>query len=120
MIIDRHLCFPWMVYGECDCTVSMNFYVKALVTADEFLVKDIYAIQCSGFQFNDGRAPLPWSQHTQRCDQFAAAFKVCYREDIGELQAEVQDKASEVLGPECWREIAKPVMPVGSLDYLEW
>lgn len=117
MNVDKVLCFKWQCYGdECDVVVRLSFYVRAWVTEEEFIVNDIYGIECSGFEFSDGRPPLPWTDHSRLCDQFRAAFKICYREDIGELQSEVQDKAREVLGPKI---IPKPITPQLHLDYLK-
>ncbi len=99
MRIDNMICFPWRCYGECDATVLMSFYVVGYCTADEFIVNDICGVLCSDVTFSDGRAPLPWSQHSQLLDQFEAVFKVCYAEDVCDLQDEVQDFARSVLGP---------------------
>lgn len=118
MIVDKALCFKWQLYGEADCEVWLSFYVKAYCTATEFLVRDIYGIQCCGYEFKDGRPSLPWTERTRMCSQFKAAFKVCYREDVCGLQDEIQDYAREKLGPKCWLEIAKTVPQVRTLDYL--
>lgn len=118
MLIDRVLCFRWKCYGDADCDVSVSFHVVALCTPEEFLVRDIYGIQCSGFEFKDGRPGLMWDDHTRMCDQFCAVFKVCYAEDVAGLQADVQNKAREIIGPTCLKALNRPPMPAERIAEL--